>query len=59
MKKRRINKLKVVYFDEILRKLFNLDGDCEKVKNVGSILFVLFVVGMLLVSEVVKDICEL
>lgn len=59
LKKRRINKLKVVYSDETPRKPLNLDGDREKAKNVGSISFVPPVAGMLLASEVVKDICEL
>ena len=59
LKKRRINKLKVVYSDETPRKPFNLDGGQEKAKNVGSISFVPPVAGMLLASEVIKDICEL
>ena len=59
LKKRRINKLKVVYSDETPRKPFNLDGGREKTKNVGSISFVPPVAGMLLASEVIKDICEL
>ena len=53
------NKLKVVYSDETPRKPFNLDGGREKAKNVGSISFVPPVAGMLLASEVIKDICEL
>ena len=59
LKKRRINKLKVVYSDETPRKPFNLEGGREKTKNVGSISFVPPVAGMLLASEVIKDICEL
>ena len=59
LKKKRINKLKVVYSDETPRKPFNLDGGREKTKNVGSISFVPPVAGMLLASEVIKDICEL
>ena len=59
LKKRRINKLKVVYSDETPRKPLNLDGGREKNKNVGSISFVPPVAGMLLASEVIKDICEL
>jgi len=58
-KKRRINKLKVVYSDETPRKPINLDGGREKTKNVGSISFVPPVAGMLLASAVIKDICEL
>jgi len=59
LKKRRINKLKVVYSDETPRKPLNLDGGREKNKNVGSISFVPPVAGMLLASEVIKDICKL
>lgn len=59
LKKRRIKKLKVVYSDETPRKPLNLDGGREKFKNVGSISFVPPVAGMLLASEVIKDICEL
>ena len=59
LKKRRINKLKVVYSDETPRKPSNLDGNREKTKNVGSISFVPPVAGMLLASEIIKDICEL
>ena len=59
LKKRRINKLKVVYSDETPRKPVNLDGGREKNKNVGSISFVPPVAGMLLASEVIKDICKL
>ena len=59
LKKKRINKLKVVYSDETPRKPFNLDGGREKTKNVGSISFVPPVAGMLLASEIIKDICEL
>ena len=59
LKKRRINKLKVVYSKEEPRKPFNETGSREKSKNVGSISFVPPVVGMILASEVIKDICEL
>ena len=59
LKKRRINKLKVVYSDETPRKPSNLDGNREKTKHVGSISFVPPVAGMLLASEIIKDICEL
>ncbi len=59
LKKRRINKLKVVYSKEEPRKPFNENGSREKSKNVGSISFVPPVVGMILASEVIKDICEL
>lgn len=59
LKKRRINKLKVIYSDEIPRKPINLDGGREKFKNVGSISFVPPIAGMLMASEVIKDICEL
>ena len=59
LKKRRINRLKVVYSDETPRKPLDLDGGQEKFKNVWSISFVPPVAGMLLVSEVIKDICKL
>ena len=59
LKKRRITKLKVVYSKEEPRKPFNENGSREKSKNVGSISFVPPVVGMILASEVIKDICEL
>ncbi|WP_427171115.1 tRNA threonylcarbamoyladenosine dehydratase [Fusobacterium nucleatum] len=59
LKKRRINKLKVVFSDETPRKSLNLDVECEKTKNVGSISFVPPVAGMLLASQVIKDICKL
>ena len=59
LKKRRINKLKVVYSKEEPRKPFNENGSREKSKNVASISFVPPVVGMILASEVIKDICEL
>ena len=59
LKKRRINKLKVVYSKEEARKPFNENGSREKSKNVGSISFVPPVVGMILASEVIKDICKL
>ena len=59
LKKRRINRLKVVYSEETPRKPLNLDGGREKYKNVGSISFVPPVAGMLLASEVIKDICKL
>ena len=59
LKKRRINKLKVVYSKEEPRKPFNENGSREKSKNVGSISFLPPVVGMILAREVIKDICEL
>lgn len=59
LKKRRIAKLKVVYSDEVPRKPINLDGGREKFKNVGSISFVPPIAGMLMASEVIKDICKL
>ena len=59
LKNRRINKLKVVYSDEVPIKPLSLNGDREKSKNVGSISFVPPVAGMLLASAVIKDICEL
>ena len=55
LKKRNIDKLKVVYSDETPLKV-NL-GDNEKRKAIpGSISYVPPVVGMIITSEVVKDI---
>lgn len=59
LRKRRIKKLKVVYSKELPRKPENNSDSREKKINVGSISFVPPVVGMILASEVVKDICKL
>lgn len=59
LKKRGIDKLKVVYSKEEPRKPLNENGGREKSKNVGSISFVPPVVGMILAGEVIKNICKL
>lgn len=59
LKTRNIKKLKVVYSKEIPMKPLNEDGGREKYKNVGSISFVPSVAGLIIASEVVKDICGL
>ncbi len=59
LKTRNIKKLKVVYSKEIPMKPLNEDGGREKYKNVGSISFVPSVAGLIIASEVVKDICDL
>lgn len=59
LKKRNIKKLKVVFSTEIAKKPFNESGSREKSHNVGSISFVPPVVGYILASQVIKDICKL
>lgn len=59
LKKRRIEKVKVVYSKEVPMKPKNIDNSREKQKNVGSIAFGPSVAGLILASEVVKDICSL
>ncbi|MDD7411143.1 tRNA threonylcarbamoyladenosine dehydratase [Fusobacterium gastrosuis] len=59
LKKRNVKKLKVVFSKECPRKPVNEDGSREKRHNVGSIAFVPPVVGMILASQVIKDICKL
>lgn len=59
LKKRRINKLKVVYSKELPIKPKNDENNREKCKNVGSIAFVPSVAGLIIASEVIKDICGL
>ncbi|WP_410209005.1 ThiF family adenylyltransferase [Fusobacterium sp.] len=57
IKKRRLGKLKVVYSKEEPRKPLNINGTREKSTNVGSISFVPSVAGLIIASEVVKDLC--
>lgn len=57
LKKRRINKLKVLFSKEKPIKPLNLQRDREKSTNVGSIAFVPSVAGLIIGSEVIKDIC--
>lgn len=59
LKNRNVKKLKVVFSKEIPRKPLNKDGSRQKKHNVGSIAFVPPVVGMILASQVIKDICKL
>ena len=59
LKARGIKKLKVIYSKELPMKPFNQDGSREKSKNVGSISFVPSVAGLIIGSEVIKDICDL
>ncbi|WP_300341287.1 tRNA threonylcarbamoyladenosine dehydratase [Fusobacterium sp.] len=59
LKNRGIKKLKVVYSKEEPKKPENLSGSREKKVNVGSISFVPSTAGLILASEVIKDICNL
>lgn len=59
LKNRGIKKLKVVYSKEEPRKPQNLSGSREKKVNVGSISFVPSTAGLIIASEVIKDICNL
>lgn len=58
LKNRGIKKLKVVYSKELPRKPFNESGSREKKVNVGSISFVPSTAGLIIASEVVKDLCN-
>lgn len=58
LKNRGIKKLKVVYSKELPRKPFNESGSREKKVNVGSIAFVPSTTGLIIASEVVKDLCN-
>lgn len=57
LKKRRINKVKVLYSEEVPQKPINEGGSREKKVNVGSVSFVPSVAGLIIASQVVKDIC--
>ncbi|MBC2850716.1 tRNA threonylcarbamoyladenosine dehydratase [Cetobacterium sp. 8H] len=59
LKKRRINKLKVIYSRELPIKPKKSENNREKQNNVGSISFVPSVAGLIIASEVIKDICDL
>lgn len=59
LKKRRINKLKVLYSKEKAIKPSNVENNREKSVNVGSISFVPSVAGLIIASEVIKDICRI
>lgn len=58
LKNRGIKKLKVVYSKELPRKPFNESGNREKKVNVGSIAFVPSTAGLIIASEVVKELCN-
>ena len=58
LKNRGIKKLKVVYSKELPRKPFNESGSREKKVNVGSIAFVPSTAGLIIASEVIKDLCN-
>lgn len=59
LKNRGIKKLKVVYSKEEPKKPQNLNGSREKKVNVGSISFVPSTAGLIIASEVVKDIINI
>lgn len=59
LKKRNVKKLKVVFSKECPKKPKNESESREKKHNVGSVAFVPPVVGMILASQVIKDICKL
>ena len=59
LKNRNVKKLKVVFSKECPKKPSNEIGSREKKYNVGSVAFVPPVVGMILASQVIKDICKL
>ncbi|MCJ8341850.1 MAG: tRNA threonylcarbamoyladenosine dehydratase [Cetobacterium sp.] len=59
LKDRRIKKLKVVYSRELPMKPKNQGNNREKQVNVGSVSFVPSVAGLIIASEVIKDICNL
>lgn len=58
LKNRGIKKLKVVYSKELPKKPFNESGSREKKVNVGSIAFVPSTAGLIIASEIVKDLCN-
>ncbi|MGL5052575.1 MAG: tRNA threonylcarbamoyladenosine dehydratase, partial [Cetobacterium sp.] len=59
LKKRRIGKVKVLFSRELAMKPKIIDGDRLKQNNVGSISFVPSVAGLIIASEVIKDITGL
>lgn len=59
LKDRRIKKLKVIYSRELPMKPKNENSSREKKVNVGSVSFVPSVAGLIIASEVIKDICEI
>ncbi|WP_293720669.1 tRNA threonylcarbamoyladenosine dehydratase [uncultured Cetobacterium sp.] len=59
LKKRRIGKVKVLFSRELPMKPKSSEGDRAKQNNVGSISFVPSVAGLIIASEVIKDITGL
>lgn len=59
LKERRITKVKVIFSKENPRKPESRGESREKRVNVGSVSFVPSVAGLIIASEVVKDICKL
>ncbi|MGL4402966.1 MAG: tRNA threonylcarbamoyladenosine dehydratase [Fusobacteriaceae bacterium] len=59
LKDRRITKVKVIFSKEVPKKPENKDENREKKVNVGSASFVPSVAGLIIASEVVKDICNI
>lgn len=59
LKERRITKVKVLFSKETPRKPENKSDSREKRVNVGSVSFVPSVAGLIIASEVVKDICNI
>lgn len=59
LKERRIKNVKVLFSEEVPRKPKNDFESREKKVNVGSISFVPSVAGLIIASQVVKDICNI
>ncbi|WP_319203473.1 tRNA threonylcarbamoyladenosine dehydratase [uncultured Ilyobacter sp.] len=59
LKKRRIGKVKVIFSKEVPKKPLNDENSREKKVNVGSVSFVPSVAGLIIASEVTKDICRI
>jgi tRNA A37 threonylcarbamoyladenosine dehydratase len=57
LKKRRINKVKVIFSKEVPQKPLNMENTREKKVNLGSVSFVPSVAGLIIASEVTKDLC--
>ncbi len=56
LKKLRINKVKVLYSDEVPTEMHEIDGYVGK--SLGSVSFVPPVAGMLIAGEVVRDLLK-
>jgi len=59
LKKRRIGKVKVIFSKEVPKKPLNDQNSREKKVNVGSASFVPSVAGLIIASEVTKDLCRI